>query len=733
MTRSVQPAEHAPHETPRAPDAARGDTVDVLFGRPVPDPYRALEDPDAPATRAWSAAQDEWFHAHVDHLAGRDRLRARLDELLATGSTGLPCWRGGRHFLLRRDPGREHGVLFVVEPDGSERELVDPIAIDPGGTTTLDQWVPSDEGDRLAYLLSTGGDEESRLYVLDVADGTRIEGPIDRMRDASIAWLPGGEACYLVRRLPPEAVPEGEEQHHRRVYLHRIGTDPADDVEVFGAGADPATYFGVGVSRDGRWLSVSSFSGTAPRNDLWLADLHAGPPERPLLRPVTVGLDALTGVRVGRDGRLYVFTDLDAPRGRLCVADPAMPGPEGWRDLVAEEPDAVLTGFAILDGPQAPRPTLLVGRTRHAVGELTAYDLADGRLSGRPSLPCDSPGSIGGLAEHPEGGHEAWFGWSDYTAPSAVLRYDARTGAIDTWATAPGTANLPDVHVRQETYRSADGTTVRMFVIAPTAEPDRPRPAVLYGYGGFGISLGPAYSAGVLAWVEAGGVYAIANLRGGGEEGERWHRAGMRGHKQHVFDDFHAAAEHLVARGWTTPDRLAASGGSNGGLLVGAALTQRPESYAAVVCSMPLLDMVRYERFGLGRLWSDEYGTAEVAEELDWLLGYSPYHHVRPGVAYPAVLFTVFDGDSRVDPLHARKMCAALQHATTSGRPVLLRAEAEVGHAARSVTRTVELTVDTLSFLAAHTGLDPDGPESASAGPGPGHDLGYTIDEGGDR
>ncbi|MEU0931757.1 prolyl oligopeptidase family serine peptidase [Embleya sp. NPDC005971] len=736
MTRSVQPAEHAPHETPHAPAAARGDTVDVLFGRSVPDPYRALEDPDAPDTRAWAAAQDEWFHAHVDHLAGRDRLRARLSELLATGLIGLPCWRGDRHFLIRRDPEHEHAVLFVVESDGTERALVDPIAIDPTGTTTLDQWTPSDEGDRLAYLLSTGGDEESRLYVLDVRTGEHVEGPIDRMRDTSIAWLPGGDACYLVRRLPPEAVPAGEEQHHRRVYLHRIGADPATDVEVFGAGSEPATYFGVGVSRDGNWLTVSASAGTAPRNDLWLADLRTGAPERPRLRPVVVGRDALTGLRVGRDGRLYVFTDLDAPRGRLCVADPAAPGPEGWRDLVPEEPDAVLTGYAILDGPHAPRPTLLLARTRHAVGELTACDLATGEVLARPKTPGGSPGSIGGLAEHPEGGHEAWFGWSDYTAPSAVLRYDARTGAIETWAGAPGNARLPRVHVHQESYRSADGTTVRMFVIAPTAEPDRPRPAVLYGYGGFGIALGPAYSAGVLAWVEAGGVYAIANLRGGSEEGEEWHRAGMRGHKQRVFEDFHAAAEHLIARGWSTSERLAASGGSNGGLLVGAALTQRPQLYAAVACSMPLLDMVRYERFGLGRLWSDEYGSAETAEELDWLLGYSPYHRVRAGVAYPAVLFTVFDGDSRVDPLHARKMCAALQDATTSGRPVLLRAEAEVGHAARSVSRTVELTVDTLSFLADRTGLDLDTLGTLDGTPGTPGALGAATGrdgEGGDR
>ena len=247
---------------------------------------------------------------------------------------------------------------------------------------------------------------------------------------------------------------------------------------------------------------------------------------------------------------------------------------------------------------------------------------------------------------------------------------------------------------------------MHLLLISASAQPDHPRPTVLYGYGGFGISLEPAYSATPLAWVAAGGVYAIAGLRGGTEEGEAWHRAGMREHKQNVFADLHAAADWLVDRGWTSPAQLAISGGSNGGLLVGAALTQRPDAYAAVVCSAPLLDMVRYELFGLGRTWNDEYGTAADPDELGWLLGYSPYHHVTPGTAYPAVLFTVFDGDSRVDPLHARKLCAALQHATASDRPVLLRDERDVGHGARSVSRTLGLSVDTMAFLAAHTGLE---------------------------
>jgi prolyl oligopeptidase len=278
---------------------------------------------------------------------------------------------------------------------------------------------------------------------------------------------------------------------------------------------------------------------------------------------------------------------------------------------------------------------------------------------------------------------------------------------VTTWATAPGSVQVPDVTARQVTYRSKDGTPVRMLVISSVDAPEGPRPAILYGYGGFDISLTPAYSPNILAWVAAGGVYAVANLRGGNEEGEEWHRAGMLAHKQNVFDDFHAAAETLIRDGWTTPEQLAISGGSNGGLLVGAALTQRPELYAAVICSAPLLDMVRYERFGLGQTWNVEYGTASDPEQLGSLLAYSPYHRVVPGTAYPAVLFTVFTNDTRVDPVHAYKMCAALQYATSSGpaRPVLLRAEAQAGHGARAVSRMAELSGDTLAFAARYTGL----------------------------
>jgi prolyl oligopeptidase len=688
---------------PAYPEARRTDDADELHGTTVPDPYRWLEDDGSPDTVAWSVAQDALLAEHTAALSGRDRLRTRVGELLGAGTIGTPSWRGDRQFFLRRTAEQEHAVLLTVDPDGTERVLVDPAALDPTGATTLDAWQPSKEGHRLAYQLSVGGTEESVLYVLDVVTGERVDGPIDRARYSPVAWLPGGEAFYYVRRLAPGLVPADEAQYHRRVWLHRLGTPADDDVLVFGEGQDKTNYYGVSVSMDGRWLVIGASAGTAPRNDLWLADLSGGPLESPDLRVVQEGVDASTSLHVGRDGRVYVFTDRDAPRGRIAVTTPDDPSYETWSDLVPEDDEAVLEGYAILDGEQLASGVLLCSWTRHAMGEITAHDLVSGARTG--TVPLPGLGSVTGLSERPEGGHDAWFGYTDHVTPSSVFHYDARSGETALWATAPGTVEVPEVHARQVEYASADGTTVRMVVVSPTKEPDGPRPAILYGYGGFGVPLTPAYSAGLLAWVEAGGVYAIANLRGGSEEGEQWHRAGMRQHKQNVFDDFHAAAERLVADGWTSSDRLAISGGSNGGLLVGAAMTQRPELYAAVVCSAPLLDMVRYERFGLGATWSDEYGSAAVPEELSWLLAYSPYHHVRDGVDYPATLFTVFDGDTRVDPLHARKMCAALQHATTGHRPILLRREGDVGHGARALSRTVALTVDTLAFAAQWTGL----------------------------
>jgi prolyl oligopeptidase len=712
------------------PPAEREDIVERLHGHTVADPYRWLEDAHDPRTKTWLAAQDELARSYLDALPGRDMLRERLTGLIRAGGVGVPTWRAGRAFFTRREPGQEHAVLHVRDAAGTERVLIDPTALDPSGATTLDAWSPSLEGERLAYQLSVGGNEESMLHVLDVATGEMIEGPITRCRYSPVAWLPGGDELFYVRRLPPDAVPDGEEQFHRRVLRHRIGAVEAD-LQLDGPGLyDEMTYyFGLHLSRDGRWLSITASPGTAPRDCFWILDLYGDH----VVHQVLTQDDAVRCVPwVERDGLLYLLTTDGAPRWRLCVTDPTTPHRKHWHELIAEDSESVLDSVRYLRPPSGPHsgpygsPALLVAsRTRHAVAELHLHDAASGVHCGMVELP--GTGSFTGLSTVDDltgddltgddltgdstvnGRGKVWIGWTDFLTPPSVHVYDLAQDSTSLLEPAPGTVELPDVHTAQVGYTSTDGQMIRMFVVSPVAEPDAsPRPALLTGYGGFAVSYPPYYSPMALAWVLAGGVWALASLRGGAEEGEQWHRAGMRERKQNTFDDFHAAGDELVARGWTTPEQLAIVGGSNGGLLVGAALTQRPSAYRAVVCSAPLLDMVRYERFLLGRTWNDEYGTADDPEELGWLLSYSPYHHVRSGVIYPAVLFTVFESDSRVHPSHARKMCAALQHATSAdpaSRPVLLRRETEVGHGARSVSRTVELLLDEIAFLGAHTGL----------------------------
>ena len=684
------------------PDAPRDPSIETLHGVPVADPYRWLEDPGTAETRAWLDGEASLFEQAHATWKTRSHWRQRMAELLAAGGVSTPIWRGERRFFLRRAGDQQHAVLLTVDADGVERILIDPMVVDPEGLTTLDAWQPSPDGSLLAYQLSHGGSEESTLYVARIEDMAVVDAPIDRARYSPVAWLADSSAFYYVRRQHPSLVPDGEAQYHRRVRLHRVGADADDDVEIFGAGLTITNYYDVTVSRDGRWLSISASEGTAPRNDLWWADITADP-ARPNLVPIQLGVDAQTWIHADRDGTAYVFTDLDAPRGRILTAPASDPRPEHWRPLIDEDPDAVLERFVVLtEGLDAPQ--LIAVWTTHTVASMTAHDARSGALLRSLSLP--GVGTIMGLTERWDGGHEVWYSYTDHTTPAAVWRYDAATDHHELWAAPPGTVTVPSVHTRLVTYTSADGTEVRMFVISPADGPDRPRPTILYGYGGFGVTLEPAYSATKLAWVEAGGVYAVANIRGGGEEGETWHRDGMLANKQHSFDDFIAAAEWLIAEGWTTPEQCSISGGSNGGLLVGAVMTQRPDLFAAVVCEAALLDMIRYEHFGLGATWNVEYGSAAKADEFGWLMGYSPYHHVTDGTTYPATLLTVFDGDSRVDPMHARKMCAALQHAQAADRDILLRSEGDVGHGARSLDRTLDLVADVLAFTARWTGLE---------------------------
>ncbi|HEV8116181.1 MAG TPA: prolyl oligopeptidase family serine peptidase, partial [Acidimicrobiales bacterium] len=674
------------------PHAPRLGLVEDLGGHPVADPFRWLEDQDDPEVRRWLADQVALFADHRERWVGRDHLRTRL-EALTPGVVGLPRACGDRLFFPRRLRGEDQAVWVMAEADGSERVVLDPARLSEDGTVVLQWAAPSPEGRHLAYAVDEGGREEAIVRIADVDTGAEVGPPLSLGRGGTLAWLGEGAGLIVVATLP--GLTEEETAFHRRVWRLPLGAGLGEAQMIFGEGRDRTTYYGVEVSAEGRWLTVSASLGTAPRNDLYLCDLAA--PAWSFV-PVIEGVDGQVAGAVAADGRLWLWTNVDAPRGRLVRADPATPGT--WEEVVAEGPD-VLSDWALTGG------AVFVAWQRDVASVVTVHDRDTGGQVGEVALP--GLGTVA-LAARPGGdGDDLWLAYVDELTPAQVLRHRASTVRTEVWAQAPGAPPPPDdLEVVRAFVSSPDGTQVPLFVARRRDQAlDGTAPTILSGYGGFQVSLTPAYSAGVRAWVEGGGVFATACLRGGGEYGEAWHRAGMRAAKQNVFDDFLACAGWLTESGHTSPGHLGIAGGSNGGLLVGAALTQAPQLFRAIHCSAPLLDMVRYERFGLGVTWNDEYGSAEVPEELAWLLSYSPYHRVVEATAYPAVLFTTFGGDTRVDPLHARKLCAALQHATACDMdrwPVLLRHEEEVGHGMRTVSRSLDERAEVLSFLAAHLG-----------------------------
>jgi prolyl oligopeptidase len=678
------------------PDAKRLDLMEAVHGTAVADPYRWLEDGESPETKAWTREQAMLARPFLEGLPGRDAFRHRLRDLLV-GYVGLPFPRGDRVFFARRQPDEDLPVLLLTEPDGTERVLIDPHQLSDDHTVTLDSWRPSPDGTRLAYNLSRGGDEETTLYVIDVESGDLLDTPVDRTRFGSFAWMPDGASYYYVRRLPPDQVPPGEAEYHRRVWLRRIGADPDSDQLIFGDGRDKVEFYSVDVSADGRWLIIHANKGNASANDLYVADLHDGGKTVAVIE----NNDSHTfGSVADDDGQLYLHTNLDAPNWRLAVVDPVNPGPVGWRDLLVES-DAVLD-FAF------PTPDAIVAiYTQHAIAKLTIHDRGDGRM--RSEVPLPGPGTVAQVSTANEvaGRVRFWFAYTDFVTPPRSYRYDIPTANLELHAVPPGQDDVPLIEASQIFYTSKDGTRVPMFILHRKGLTlDGRRPTILYGYGGWGASMVPAYRASAVAWIEQGGVYAIANIRGGGEYGEAWHRDGKLENKQNVFDDFVAAGEWLIDHGYTSSDHLGIEGGSNGGILVGACLTQRPDLFASVVCLAPVLDMLRFDKAPGGEISFGELGNPHLAEEFEYLYAYSPYHRVRDGVDYPAVLFGVFESDIRVPPWHARKMCAALQHATRSDRPILFRSEDQVGHAGRSVTRSIDLTADTLSFHASMLGLN---------------------------
>ncbi|WP_169981763.1 prolyl oligopeptidase family serine peptidase [Microbispora sp. H10836] len=687
------------------PAARRGDVVENLFGNPVPDPYRWLEDGDDARVREWVAAQDRLFRAHREQWRDKESWASSVAEVSSFGVSEPPMVRGPVMFLAEQRRGDEQRRLLVVDAEGGRRVLVDPMEADPSGHTGLYAWWPSREGERVAVQMEIAEQPGSDVIVLDVRTGEVVDGPLPRARNTSLAWLPGGDAFYYVSRVPDEELASGDMRLHRRVRLHRIGAPWQADTVVFGGEDAPDHYYGLTVSPDGRRLAVTAAAGPAPRNDVYVAEL--ADPETPSFVKVVDG-DAVRARVLPRflaDGRLLLVTDYQAPCGRVCLADRHDTGPGGWRTLVAEDPEAPLDECLVLDGPALARPLLLVARARHGTSTLTLHDLADGRPLA--DLPLPGAGIVSSLRTSVPPGHQAWFSYCDATTPPTIYRYDAVRRRAEREAGAATAGNTPAIHSRRVRYRAGDGTAITLFLFTADEEDRGPRPTLLYGYGSFGMPMRPWFFPLAAAWVGAGGTYAVACVRGGGEEGQRWHDAGRGPHKHRAVGDFNDAAAWLIESGATTADQLAIYGQSAGGLLVTAAAVRRPDLYAAVVAEGPLCDMVRYERFGLGCTWTDEFGSASRPDQLQWLLRYSPYHHVTPGVRYPAFLLTGAVTDLQTGEAHVTKMCAALQHATSGDRPILMRREPDTAHAASPASKERALTADILAFAGEHTGLSP--------------------------
>jgi prolyl oligopeptidase len=680
------------------PPTRREDVVDTYHGVEVADPYRWLEDGDAAEVAAWVAAQNELTRTVLD-VPDREVWHQRVVALMELPVLQHAVLRGVHLLCHERPAGAEQFVL--TRRSAADASVAPVVLLDPAGesadaATAIDWYEPSPDGSVVAVGVSEGGTEKSELRLISSVDGSPVGAEGDRIPDTracSVAWEPDGSGFFCTR------YPAGDE-YNRTVHHHRIGADWRDDPVVWDDRPDPQAWPDVKVSRDGRWLVVTVQVGYQR------TDVHVL--ERPTGSWISVieGVDALTWLEFAADALVGVTT-VDASRGRVVRirldVDTLGSGPDGWDTIVAERDDVISQLAATRDGLLMVTSSGAVDTVHRLTGDGTPLGVVDG-LGGLVSIGA---GGDDGLVAGAESA-EAFVVVDSFAAPLSLCRI-AADGAVTPWVGADATELISELVVERVQYPSPDGTEIGLFLIhRADVTPDRETPAILAGYGGFTITMSPSWQPRIAAWCAAGGLYAIAGLRGGHENGEEWHRAGSRAHKQNVFDDFHAAADHLVDAGLTSRRRLAILGGSNGGLLVGAALTQRPDLCQAVLCAVPLLDMVRFPRFLIAKLWTSEYGDPDVAEEFTWLYAYSPYHHVADGTCYPATLVQTAEGDTRVDPLHARKMVARLQASSSCAdqRPILLFQEGRAGHGVgKPVSKRADEVADALVFLGTEVGL----------------------------
>jgi len=678
------------------PPTRRADLVETRFGVAVADPYRWLENDvrTDPEVKAWVDAQNRVTRSFLDQLPEVPAFKSLLTRLYDYERFGIPFEAGGRYFYTRNTGLQNQSPLYVREGlGGAERLLIDPNQWSADNATALADWEPSDDGRRILYSVQEGGSDWRTVRVLDVASGQLLPDEVKWVKYSNLAWAKDGSGFFYSRFDAPKPGQEFQATtENQKIYFHKLGTAQSADRLMFADPARPKLGHTAQVSSDGRWLIVTTSAGTDERYEIRLVDLN-----RPGSKPIVMvsGLDNDWAYAGNVGTRFFWRSDKGAPRGRIVVTDPVRR--TALREIVPQD-EATLTGAAIVGD------VLIAEYLRDAKAEVRRFSL-DGTALGTVALP--GIGNVSGFARNQDSS-ETFFGFASFNTPGAVYRYDSKTNQVSTFA-QPRLAFDPERFlVEQRFYRSKDGTRVPMFLMRRRDLPAGSRPTLLYGYGGFNAPELPRFQPKWLAWAEAGGVLAVANLRGGGEYGKAWHDAGRLANKQNVFDDFIAAGEHLIATGVTTKQQLAIEGRSNGGLLVGAVLNQRPDLFAAALPTVGVMDMLRFNLFTAGRYWVDDYGDPGTEADFHVLRAYSPYHNVRPGVAYPPTLVTTADTDDRVTPGHSFKYAAALQSADPNGAPHLIRIETRAGHGSGKPTdKQIEEYADMYGFIAHFTGLKP--------------------------
>ncbi|MDR6847549.1 prolyl oligopeptidase [Sphingomonas sp. BE270] len=682
-------------QTMQYPETRRVTQTDEQFGVKVADPYRWLENDvrtDAEVAK-WVADENAVTNAYLATLPGRDIFAARLKTLLDYERFGVPVKKGGHYFYTHNSGLQNQAVLYVRDSvDGAGRVLIDPNGWSNDGATALAEWSPSEDGKKLAYAVQDGGTDWRTVKVLDVATGA-VSDTIEWVKFSGLAWAKDGSGFYYSRFAAPAAGAKFQAlNENQQIYFHKLGTAQAADPLIYATPESPKLGHTAQVTDDGKWLVITTHEGTDNRYQITVIDLTA---PTPVPRTIFKGLDYEWSLAGNVGGNFYWVTNKNAPRGRIVATNLYARSAEvPEQELVAQGKD-VLAGASLVGGK------LLVSYLADVKSEIRRYT-----LEGKPDgvVPLPGIGAAGGFGGE-EGDPETFFAFTSFATPTTIYRYDVTTGQATPWA-APKVAFDPARYtVEQRFYASKDGTQVPMFIVR-RSDVTGPAPTLLYAYGGFNISVTPAFSATRLAWLEQGGVLAVANIRGGGEYGKAWHDGGRLANKQNVFDDFIAAGEYLKAQGITGTDQLAIQGGSNGGLLVGAVTNQRPDLFAAALPAVGVMDMLRFDRFTAGRYWVDDYGYPSKEADFKTLYAYSPYHNIRAGKAYPAILAETADTDDRVVPGHTFKYTAMLQSLDLGPKPRLVRIETRAGHGSGKPTdKVIAETADAWAFAAKWTGL----------------------------